>query len=155
MTLFGSANFKKCCSVGNCILSLFVKEEGLTDFNLAIKYFRDCRELTRTKDKVEKSLFLLEQYKKCIIDQRGNRLICAWKLPDNKEVCRISWAFLFDFKIHELENCSEQLKKDRGIVKLSTTAYTQRTLHSFTYTETMNLMDENFIEPGDQIYIFV
>jgi hypothetical protein len=151
VTLFGSSNFTKCCSRGSCILSLFVNTEGSTDMNAAIEYFRRCRELTRTKDKEEKSLFLLEQYRNCLVNQSGNRFASIWTLLDKKDVCRKSWGLAYDFTKYELDICSEKLKEDMGIVKLSTTAFTERTLHSFNYTETIEMMNDNLLDPGNLI----
>ena len=96
---------------------MFITSEGSTDFNATIVYFRNCRELTRNKDKEEKSLFLLTEYKNCIVnDMNASRFTSVWKLPEDKIVCRNSWALAYDFKMHELENCSDKLKANKDTV---------------------------------------
>lgn len=149
ISLLTSTKAIDCCSKANCLVSSFVTKTGSTDFNESVIFFRNCREFTRTKDKQERSLFLLQEYKKCIVsDKTSNRFTSVWKLPNDIVVCRNSWAIAYDFTMYELDYCSTKLKKNKDSVKLSSSAFTDRSLHPFTYNETMEMMDENFLHPG-------
>ena len=56
--LLNSKKFTNCCSQTNCLASLFICDIGGYDFNSCIEFLRECREITRSKDNIEKDDFL-------------------------------------------------------------------------------------------------
>ena len=68
-----SGQLSKCCSKGNCFLNHFTstsissdRSSKNIDYNAAIIFFRECRELTRTHSREERDLIMMREFRSTI-----------------------------------------------------------------------------------------
>jgi hypothetical protein len=135
-------------------MKLFPGTGGTTDYNSCVKFLRECREQTRTKDKEEKDRLLVDLFKECTSDLSATKLTHNWQLIGGKPVCRGIFAFAYGFSNYELDTCSAKVKANLSMERLRPSPYNDATLHSYNYNETEAMMEENDLDPGN-FFVFV
>jgi len=150
----------KCCLKSKCIgcvRKFFLNPESKAiDFNASVKYFKDCRELVRMLNPIEKNRFLSHHFQNCIKDrvQLGEgkeKLVMEYKSPINPNLilCKASFASVFDTSVSMLEKMSKIVKQQElcsdliPTLKLAKKKYTDKTLHPYTYKQVSEIFERN------------
>jgi hypothetical protein len=156
---------QNCCTKRNCLIRCFTDiDSNRVCYDNAIEAFRNCREITRTKNSVERQAFLIDGFKKSIIEIETDgvsdsiRYNHCWKLPGySDKVCRLSWAKAYNFSPYELDKCSTILKQNFHASSLSHKAYTDATVHAYSYNETEAIFMSNVVDSdyGDKKFKYI
>jgi len=140
-----------CCKVSGatgCWIKSFTKV-AITDFNTAVKVFKDCRELTRLKNKAELDSFVQEKFRESVIKenqhQDGSIVFEMDYKINNMKMCKKAFAKAYGLSVKHLERCSAALKEssERRVHLISTREYQDDHIHDYTYKETENLFKVN------------
>lgn len=137
---------------GSCYAKHFEDAGGAVDLSRAAEYMQSNLEVTRTKNKEEKGLFLFAEFKRSIVatPARSEKYFeNSWTLPGPTSritVCRQVWCQAYNFSPYLINKCSQALRDNSDATAFSGRPYDDSTLHGYTYNETEEMMIENVTE---------
>jgi hypothetical protein len=117
---------------------------------------QDCRRATANMSKSEKDQFLISQFQKHLVEEKvylnGKTVFRhEWKLSNNSEVCRTTWAAAFGYTVSRIETVSVRLKKNSNAVEMKARPFTDDHIHPYTHAELNEIFSNSENSPIDKI----
>jgi hypothetical protein len=141
-----------CCSHENCLYDAYRTPTGLNteEFN---KDLNQCRLMMSKKSKQEKKEFLYDSFKKYLLklpnNSKQNYFESEWKSPNDKIICRKSWAILYKIKLNSIEKCSENLKENPESKRPKVSSFKENQIHDYTQNEVSTIFQNNLVDLGN------